>query len=102
MNAIVSFRKCTLSDDELLEKVDTKTDGLFDYKHKHERERILSRHVPARPDDDYDLLVGELIYRHKHRCASADQAKAQLALWAKNIGYDTKSGDLAEIISLLR
>lgn len=102
MNAIVSFRKCTLSDDELLEKVDQVTDILFDYKHKHERERVLSRHVPARPNSDYDLIVGELIVRHKWRVAAADQAKAQLVQWAKSAGHDTESGELADIVNLLR
>ena len=63
MNAIASFRKCTLSNEELLEKVDGMTDGLFDAKEKSKRERILERHIPAQPNNDYDLLLGELILR---------------------------------------
>lgn len=59
MNAIVSFRKCTLSDKELSEKVDKMTDNLY----KVGPEKIILRHVPARPDEDYDLIVGELIVR---------------------------------------
>lgn len=57
MNGIVKFRKCTLSDKELIEKVDKKTDEIY------ETGKIPTRRIPARPDDDYDLLVGELIMR---------------------------------------
>ena len=58
MNAIAAFRECTLSDKELLEKVDELTDRIYDeYK-------IPDRHIPARPNEDYDLLVGELLLRY--------------------------------------
>ena len=57
MNAIVNFRLCTLSDAELLEKVDRLTDEMY------ENQKVPTRHIPARPDQDYDLLVGELIKR---------------------------------------
>lgn len=63
MNSIASFRLCTLSDDELLKRIDKKTDQLFDNKDKRVRDRILSRHIPAIPDNDYDLLIGELLIR---------------------------------------
>ena len=63
MNAIASFRKCTLSNKDLLEKVDVMTDGLFDGRYKSRREQILTLHIPAQPDNDYDLLIGELILR---------------------------------------
>jgi len=57
MNQIVSFRLCKLSNSELLKKVDELTDKIYiDGK-------IPSRHIPARPDADYDLLVGELLKR---------------------------------------
>lgn len=59
MNAIVSFRLCKLSDEELSGKVDEMTDNLYEVG----PEKIISRHVPARPDEDYDLIVGELIVR---------------------------------------
>lgn len=59
MNGIVSFGLCTLTDKELLDKVDDMTDRLY----SDDKDRILSRHVPARPNDDYDLLVGELCKR---------------------------------------
>lgn len=67
MNQIVSFRLCKLTDKELLEKVDTQTDKLFDVKHKHQREGVLTRHIPAKPNEDYDLLIGELLLRFKEK-----------------------------------
>jgi hypothetical protein len=73
MNAIVGFRLCTLTDKELLEKVDELTDKLFDYKYPHERERILSRNVPARPNEDCDLLVGELLVRFRELTENQEQ-----------------------------
>jgi predicted transcriptional regulator len=57
MNQIVSFNLCTITDMELLKKVDEMTDNMY------ETREIPSRHVPARPNDDYDLLVGELVKR---------------------------------------
>ena len=57
MNAIVSFRLCTLSDEDLVKKIDEMTDEMYDTL------KIPSRNIPARPDGDYDLLVGELCAR---------------------------------------
>lgn len=57
MNSIVGFRLCTLSDDDLLEKVDRLTDEMF------QGQKVPTRHIPAQPNNDYDLLVGELIKR---------------------------------------
>lgn len=59
MNAIVGFGLCTLSDQELLEKVDQMTDEMY------KKGDIHLRHIPARPNEDYDLLVGELLTRFK-------------------------------------
>lgn len=59
MNTIATFRKCTLSDSELIEKVDKLTDDLY------KAGKVPTIHVPARPDEDYDLLVGELILRFR-------------------------------------
>ena len=61
MNGLVKFNLCSLSDEELVEKVDEKTDALF--KRNANRDVILTRHIPALPDEDYDLLVGELCKR---------------------------------------
>lgn len=57
MNGIVDFRLCTLSDDELLAKIDKLTDEMF------REQKVPIRHIPARPNGDYDLLIGELIRR---------------------------------------
>ena len=59
MNTIATFRLCDLTDDKLLEKIDSKTDEIF------KSGKIPNRNVPARPNDDYDLLIGELIFRFK-------------------------------------
>lgn len=57
MNAITSFRKCKLSNNDLLQKIDVLTDEMF------KKQQVPTRHIPARPDDDYDLLIGELLQR---------------------------------------
>lgn len=57
MNAICGFRLCKLTDEELCAKVDELTDNMFRTR------KIPDRQIPARPDEDYDLLVGELIIR---------------------------------------
>lgn len=57
MNGIVSFRLCTLTDEELIDKVDKMTDYMF------QKQEIPTRHIPAKPNHDYDLLIGELILR---------------------------------------
>lgn len=57
MNAIASFRKCTLSNDELLKKVDELTDEMF------QTLKVPYKHIPARPNSDLDLLIGELLLR---------------------------------------
>lgn len=59
MNAITSFRMCTLSNEELLKKVDEMTDKMF------ETQEMPTRHIPARPNYDYDLLIGEILLRFK-------------------------------------
>lgn len=62
MNEIVNFRKCTLTDQELLRAVDKGTDNMYKTR------KIPPRHIPALPDEDYDLLVGELIKRFQEKC----------------------------------
>lgn len=57
MNNLVSFRLCSLSDEELIQKLDEQTDKMF------KEQKVPSSNIPARPNDDYDLLVGELILR---------------------------------------
>jgi hypothetical protein len=57
MNTIAMFRKCTLTNEELVQKVDKLTDKMYLDR------RIPDRQIPARPNDDYDLLIGELLIR---------------------------------------
>lgn len=61
MNAITSFRLCTLTDDELINRVDKLTDQMY------ETGKIPSRNIPARPNDDLDLLIGEILVRYKEK-----------------------------------
>ena len=61
MNGLVSFRLCTLTDEELIKKIDQQTDDMF------RSQKVPSRNIPARPNEDYDLLVGELIMRFNKR-----------------------------------
>ena len=57
MNNIAQFGLCKLSDEELIKRVDAGCDEM--YKNR----RIPDRHIPARPDDDFDLILGELLLR---------------------------------------
>ena len=54
---LIQFRKCTLTDKPLAEAVSA---GLIQM---YQRGSVPTRHIPARPDEDFDLLVGELIVR---------------------------------------
>lgn len=54
---VIQFRLCKLSNQELAEKVAAELNQMYISG------KIPSRHIPARPDQDFDLLVGELIVR---------------------------------------
>lgn len=54
---IVNFRKCTLDDRELCRRA---TDAL---NQMYNDGKIPARHIPAQPNEDFDLLVGELVVR---------------------------------------
>lgn len=58
MNALVSFGLCDLTDEELLTRVDKAVDEMY------QTGKIPDRRIPARPNDDFDLLVGELVHRY--------------------------------------
>ena len=64
MNSISNFRLCTLTDVELLQEIDRQTDKMFT------EQKVPIRHIPAEPNKDYDLLIGELLIR------SAEKIKA--------------------------
>lgn len=55
---LVSFRLCTLTDDELAQKCAAMLEQLY-----KDPLRTISRQIPARPNDDFDLLFGEMIRR---------------------------------------
>lgn len=83
MNTIATFRECTLSDNDLLEKVDELTDTIF------KTQSVPTRHIPARPNEDYDLLVGELILRFKDRLKIEEYQNLQVITIA-GTGYKNK------------
>ena len=57
MNNITQFRKTTLSNKELIEKIDKLTDKMFN------TQKVPIIHIPVRPNEDYDILIGELLIR---------------------------------------
>jgi len=54
---LVGFRLCSLSNKELSERV---AEGL---EQMYVSGKVPGRRVPAQPNNDFDLLVGELVYR---------------------------------------
>ena len=56
---LVNFRLCKLSDLELSKAV---ADGLNEM---YSTGKLPERHIPAQPDNDFDLLVGELLVRFR-------------------------------------
>jgi len=60
MNAICQFRKCTLDNEQLANEVERITDEMYFKTHD-----VPTRQIPARPDKDYDLLIGELLIRFR-------------------------------------
>lgn len=59
---LIQFRKCTLTDEQLAVQV---AEGL--QKMYTPPVTVPSRNIPARPDEDFDLLVGELVFRFNSR-----------------------------------
>lgn len=70
MNTIASFRLCKLSNKELAKRVDAHCDNMYEYG------RIPLRNVPARPDEDFDLLIGELLCRFSELTKDKDEVVA--------------------------
>lgn len=54
---LIQFRLCKLENKELAERVAAALNQMYDTG------RLPVREIPARPDDDFDLLIGELIVR---------------------------------------
>ena len=57
MNTIATFRLCTLTDGELVSKIDGLVDEMY------QNNKVPRINIPARPDKDFDLLIGELLLR---------------------------------------
>ena len=55
---LIQFRKCTLTDKELAEAVAAGLTKMY-----KKPVTVPSRHIPAMPDEDFDLLVGEIVVR---------------------------------------
>lgn len=72
MNQIAGFRLCKLSNEQLRTKIDQLTDEMY------QSQTIPVRHIPARPDADYDLLVGELLQRSNEMQAECERLKKLL------------------------
>lgn len=72
MNAIVSFRLCKLSTNEILDKLDEQCDDMY------RKQKVPTRHIPARPDDDFDLLLGECIIRYRETLKKLEDLNSAL------------------------
>ena len=55
---LIQFRKCTLTDKDLAEAVAAALCKMYE-----QPVSVPTRHIPARPDEDFDLLVGEILVR---------------------------------------
>ena len=94
MNAITSFRLCKLSSHELVKKIDEQTDNIF------KNQELPTRHIPARPDADYDLLVGELILRFGEIEAFINSVDTDLSNMMNADGIGVKSVNLRRKVSM--
>jgi hypothetical protein len=83
MNTITKFRLCTLTDDELLGAIDSATDQMY------QTGKIPDLHIPARPDADFDLIVGELICRFI-------EVKNELIAYRRQLNIEPKPNDYRE------
>lgn len=55
---LIQFRKCTLTDKPLAEAVAAGLTKMY-----QKPVSVPPRQIPARPDEDFDLLVGEMVVR---------------------------------------
>lgn len=54
---LIQFRLCELGNKELCLKIAEELNSMY------QTGKVPSRNIPARPDEDFDLLVAELIVR---------------------------------------
>jgi hypothetical protein len=74
LNSISGFRKCTLTNKELISKVDIHVDNIYQLG------EIPSRCIPARVDEDFDLLAGELLLRFQEADKEISEGKEKIKL----------------------
>jgi hypothetical protein len=58
---IVNFRLCKLSDHDLMKKISLHLESMY------KTGKLPPRHIPARLEEDFDLLVGELMVRYLNK-----------------------------------
>jgi len=93
MNAITSFGLCTLSNEELLEAVDSRCDEMY------QKGMIPDRHIPARPNEDFDILVGELILRFSEITKKEDKTKIKNIIKLEvGKSYLNREGEVVKIV----
>ena len=88
MNGIATFRLCTLKHKELIKKIDKSTDNMF------VSGKLPNRFIPARPNEDYDLIVGEMIYRFDEMLNMLDFANKELSDLYQTFGTSTAATSL--------
>lgn len=88
MNAIVSFRKCTLTNEDLIQKVDKAIDNMY------ESGKIPTRNIPARPNEDFDLTAGELLIRFSELAKGSERMKKSDLEYIKHLVQMAMDDDL--------
>ena len=99
MNAIVGFRQCSLTNEQLAKKIDNLTDEIY------KTGKIPERNIPARPDSDYDLLVGEMVVRflefENNSGVKIESLEGLLSECLLNLAKDTNLSLIADIKKIL-
>ena len=54
---LIQFRLCKLEDKDLMQRLSDHLNEMY------KTGRIPARHIPAQPEEDFDLLLSELIVR---------------------------------------
>lgn len=88
---IIQFRKCTLTDEQLAVQV---AEGL--QKMYTPPVTVPTRNIPARPNEDFDLLVGELVFRFNSRIPNSyllafdEECRQEVTVEATKYGPDNR------------
>lgn len=94
---IVGFRLCTLTDTELAHAISEHM------KHMYRQGGSFQappRHVPARPDEDFDLLVGEMIVRFMDNCNALTELREQMDRKLEHMrkNYSIEAAEVASFV----